>query len=516
MNVDPRTQWRFQYLRLLLLLVGTIFWFISFHQENFLQPGTGLIFGLFWVETAAMFWLARRLSWARLIYWELIVDFILVNVLILGSGGRESPFVFLYPLFIFVASLHLGHRRADFFILACLLAYTSIYWFQEPHPPFDSQSLLQFFISLGAMGVSGFLALRLADELAHTRRTAAETRAALFRVEELHRHIMRSLASGLIITDLSGHIISANKRAEEILGQSLEGLRFHDLFPSINLHEDQKRCELLLNNGQRRYLGYSLFPLRDERDQIFGYGFLFQDITHIKEQEERLRRTEHLAALGTMASGLVHEIKNPLASICGVVELLKENQLVSPEGERLIRILERESRRLDKLVTDFLLFARPTRGEVQRVSLKEILSEIKEELQIGHPERDLFFKAEVPSEVELLVEPGRFKQVLLNLCLNALEATPHSLKIWVSFYQKDGFGVLEFKDNAGGIPQEVLPHIFEPFFTTKSEGTGLGLSVVHSLVSLWGGRVEVDLEGDGTVFRLYFPSKMISFTSQTS
>ncbi len=513
MNIDSRTQLRFQYLRLLLLSVGTIFWLISLKRDQFLPPWMGFVFGLFWGETLVVFLLSRRFSWTKIIYLELIADFFLVNILILGTGGRESPFVFLYPLLIFVASLHLGHRRADLFILACLLAYTSVYWLQKPALPLNSQSLLPFFVSLGAMGVSGFLALRLADELAHTKRKAAETKAALFRVEELHRHIMRSLASGLIITDLSGRIISANKRAEEILARPLEGCSFHDIFPSVNFDEDQQRCELILENGERRYLGYSLFPLKNENDEIFGYGFLFQDITHIKKQEERLRRTEHLAALGTMASGLVHEIKNPLASIYGAVELLKENQLVLPGGERLIKILERESRRLDKLVSDFLLFARPTRGEIQEVSLKKLLEEIREELAIGYPGRQFSLEIDLPAKIELLVEPGRFKQVLLNLCLNALEATSEAVKLEVSFYQEDGFGVLEVKDNAGGIPEEILPHIFEPFFTTKSEGTGLGLSVVHSLVSSWGGRVEVYRQDNGTTFRLYLPEKMINFTN---
>lgn len=509
MNVDARTQIRFQYLRLFLLLVGTIFWLISFKHDSFLEPRLGLIFILFWLETGLVFWLARRFSWSKVIYFELIADFVLVNALILGTGGRESPFVFLYPLFIFVASLHLGHRRADFFILSCLLAYSSIYWLQSPRVAIDSQSLLPFFVSLGAMGVSGFLALRLADELAHTKRRAAETEAALFRVEELHRHILRSLASGLIITDLRGLIISANKRAEEILGHSLEGKHIQELFGGLSLCEDQERCELVLDNGERKYLGYSLFPLRDERDEVFGYGFLFQDITRIKEQEARLRRAEHLAALGTMASGLVHEIKNPLASIYGAVELLKENQLVRPEGERLVRILDRESRRLDKLVSDFLLFARPTQGEAREIPLVELLEEIYEELKIGHPECCFSFEINLPPNLRLLVEPGRFKQVLLNLCLNAIEASSGPLNLRVSFDLEDEYGVLEIQDDAGGIPEEILPHIFEPFFTTKSEGTGLGLSVVHSLVSAWGGKIEIKPLSNGTIFRLFLPAGMI-------
>ena len=519
MNLDQRTLERFQSLRLICLIIGTTIFLFSLLEGNFFfERKVGLVFFLFWVETAFFYLGRRRFSWEKIILGEFFLDFLLVTWLISLTGGRESPFVFLYPLLIFVGSLHFGPRRADILALFCLLAYTYIYWKDAPDDFLNSENLLRFFVPLGAMGVSALLALRLAQEVIRTKKKAEETKAALFRVEELHRHIMRSLASGLIITDLSGKIISANKRAQEILGKALEGLSLKEVFPQINLEEAQERCELALGGGEKRYLGYNLFPLRDEEERIFGYGFLFQDITQVKEQEERLRRAEHLAALGTMATGLVHEIKNPLASIYGAVELLREKAMVSADGIKLINILERESRRLDKLVCDFLLFARPTKGEIQEVPLREILAELKEELALRE-KGGLDLEIQVPFGLKLLVEPGRFKQVLLNLCLNALEAAPHpsSLKILITY--KDlpaGEGVLEVQDNAGGIPEHVLPHIFEPFFTTKSEGTGLGLSVVYSLVHSWGGKIEVEPFPGGTIFRLLFPREMILRQAQAA
>ncbi len=510
MNIDQKTLERFQFLRLVCLSIGTAIFLFAFLEESFLfEWKVALVFAFFWLETGLLYLAKSKFSKHKVLLGEFFVDFVLVTWLILLTGGRESPFIFLYPLLIFVGSLHFGPRKADFLVLFCLLAYTYIYWQNLRPQAFTPDHLLGFFVPLGAMGVSALLALRLAQEVVQSKKKAAETKAALFRVEELHRHIMRSLASGLIITDLSGKIVSANQRAHEILGEGLEGKKLKELFPQLNLQESQKRCEIVLENGEKKYLGYNLFPLRDEEERIFGYGFLFQDITQIKEQEERLRQTEHLAALGTMATGLVHEIKNPLASIYGAVELLKERRLILSEGTRLVNILERESRRLDKLVCDFLLFARPTKGEAKEVSLNVILQELRDELALRP--RALEFEIHVPSGPKLLVDPGRLKQVLLNLFLNAIEAAPpdFSLKIQVFYLDHPQGAILEVRDNAGGIPEDILPHIFEPFFTTKTEGTGLGLSVVYGLVQSWGGRIEVKSHSKGTSFLLFFPSQMV-------
>ncbi len=496
-----------QFLRLFFLLTGTIVFLVSLENGSLFSPGASWVFGAFWLETA-IFWLLRRFHSPQKLLWaQLFADLFLVTLLIYFSGKRESPFLFLYPLLIFIGSFQLGRRGADVFTLAALTFYSLIFWFFSPRQSFSAETVLQFSVPLCAMGLSGLLALRFAEEIRRSQKKIRETHEALFRAEELHRHILHSLASGLIITDLSQKIMSANQAACEILmEEKLEGKYLPEVLSQLDTAQAAKRSELVLEkDGIRRYIGYSFFPLKEEQGKTFGYGFIFQDITEIKEQESRLRRAEHLAALGTMASGLVHEIKNPLASICGAIEFLKEDRLVLPEGERLLDIISREAQRLDKLVTDFLLFAKPKVGETEQVFLLELLQEIEEELLLKHEGR-LFLKFSFPPGLHFWGEKAKLKQIFLNLFLNSLEAVPEDkVTIQVSFVAEDGQAKLLIEDDAGGIPSEIRERIFEPFFTTKPQGTGLGLAVVYSVVKNWGGQISCRSTPRGTIFSLSFP-----------
>ncbi len=501
---------RFQLLRSFLIILGTFFFVFAYFEDNIFDFRSFLVLLGFWLVSVFFYVLFKRAGFKKeFLLLELFADLVLLSLLVYFTGGRDSPFIFLYPLLIFTASFHFGRRGADVFTLAALLLYSLIFW-KPPRPEFFSpETILQFFVPLGAMGLLGALALKWAEEVRQTREKYRQASEALFRAEELHRHILHSLASGLIITDLNYVIVSANQAAEEILDQKdLQGKRLDQVIPGLDLAVHSQRAELVIKKSPARYLGYSLFPLKDERETVFGYGFIFQDITEIKEQERRLRQAEHLAALGTMASGLVHEIKNPLASICGAVEFLKEGSLVKPEGQRLLEIISRETARLDKLVNDFLLFARPGEGTPGWVSLKKLLRETYEELKLVRA--DFFLKESLPEKLHLFLEQGRLKQILLNLFLNALEATEEQVIIEVWFEPNRDQGRLFFRDNAGGIPPEIIDRIFEPFFTTKPQGTGLGLAVVYSLVKNWGGTITVEPGPQGTTFVLSLPKEKFS------
>ena len=500
----------FQILRLILLAVGSFLCLLSLQKGGPFPRSCFWIFLAFWLETGLFFLLKRRFSRRKILWGQLLGDLILTTFLIYFTGQRESPFLFLYPLLIFIAGFHLGRKAADLFTLFTLVLYAFTFWAIPSRPSLDPAAILQFSVPLCAMGLSGLLALRFAEEIRRSQKKIKETHEALFRAEELHRHILQSLASGLIITDLDLKIISTNQAACEILfEEELRGRDLTQILPQLDLDvlQKRKRAEFSFEKGgRRRYIGYSFFPLREENGKIFGYGFIFQDITEIKEQERQLRRAEHLAALGTMASGLVHEIKNPLASICGAVEFLKEGGLVLPEGERLLAIISREAQRLDKLVTDFLLFARPKKGEVERVFLTKLLQQIEEELSLREGKR-FSLRISLPQGLYFWGEEAQLKQVFLNLFLNSLEAKPEGrVELEVSYTRNDDQVFLLVKDNAGGIPPEIRERIFEPFFTTKPQGTGLGLAVVYSLVKNWEGDISCEVSNGGTLFRLTFPA----------
>ncbi|WP_022853399.1 two-component system sensor histidine kinase NtrB [Thermodesulfatator atlanticus] len=502
----------FDFLRILLILAGTVASFFSVLGYGEIFPRYSLLIFLgFWGNTFFYFLAKKKISQQKVLWSSLLIDLLLIDILIETTGGRESPFIFLYPLLIFVAGFHLGRRGADTFTFISLLSYSFIYWHPE-RPPLNPQTILQFFVPLGAMGLSGLLALRYVEERERTRKKIAETHQALFRAEELHRLILQSLASGLIVTDLSKKIISANQAAKAILQRNdLEGLSLKEAFDGFDFVPESSRCELLLKkNGQPIYIGYSFFPLKDEKKEIFGYSLIFQDITPIKEKEERLRRAEHLAALGTLASGLAHEIKNPLASICGAVEFLKEQDLVKPGGERLFEIIAREAQRLDVLVSDFLLFAKPTAGAPEKTNLLKIIGEIQDELALKFKEKDIHWEIDIPPGINLRVDAGRFKQILLNLCSNAIEAYDgREATVRLVCQEQDDHLEIKVIDYVGGISQEIAPRIFEPFFTTKPHGTGLGLAVVYSLVKGLKGQINVKSSASETCFSLSFPKEIL-------
>jgi signal transduction histidine kinase len=251
--------------------------------------------------------------------------------------------------------------------------------------------------------------------------------------------------------------------------------------------------------------------LKGYQEQHFGYGIIFQDITEIKAREERLQRTDRLAALGEMAAGLAHEIRNPLASLSGAAQFLEESALLQPEERSLLQIISRESDRLNDITKSFLLYARPEEKKILNISLLEeiesVLSLVKQRKKL--PEADI--KIDVPADLQFEVDPSQFKQVLLNLLLNAYQALPHE-DGRISIKGTTGVGdhiVLKISDNGSGISPDNLSRLFNPFFTTRADGTGLGLAIVHRLVHEWGGDITVSSEqGKGSVFTLNLPIHM--------
>ncbi|MDY6823108.1 MAG: ATP-binding protein [Thermodesulfobacteriota bacterium] len=249
----------------------------------------------------------------------------------------------------------------------------------------------------------------------------------------------------------------------------------------------------------------------------FGVAFL---TSLLVEQEQKARqelgvmrrhvhRVEHMAAIGEMAAGLAHEIKNPLAALTGAIQMLNTSSSSTTDDDRLMRIIQREAGRLNSLVTNFLLFARPQKGRVKKIALDAVVSETLELFEKGLQERgNINCEAEVPENIWVEMDPEYLSQILWNLLLNAADAIQET---------EDGQGTInvkiftagnrtvkvEIRDDGCGMPREKADAVFDPFFTTKPRGTGLGLSVVHRLVESYGGRIDFEsTPGAGTRFIL--------------
>jgi two-component system sensor histidine kinase PilS (NtrC family) len=255
-----------------------------------------------------------------------------------------------------------------------------------------------------------------------------------------------------------------------------------------------------------------MIRVNDFRSQGVGAILSFKDITQIKAMEERFRQVDRLALMGQMVAGFAHEVRNPLASISGSIQVLTDEIKGSESGERLLKIISREVNKLDTLLADFLTFARPAQTPVASFDLIELIHDT-----ITLIKKNKKFPASIQWEVavepplHLKIAKGEFSQVLWNLLINALQAVPDDGLIRIGARKQDtdpyrGWVEITVRDNGPGIPPNELAKVFEPFFTTKEKGTGLGLSVVQKIVSDHGGLIRVESPpGKGAEFILLFP-----------
>ncbi|MFZ5562519.1 MAG: two-component system sensor histidine kinase NtrB, partial [Thermodesulfobacteriota bacterium] len=247
----------------------------------------------------------------------------------------------------------------------------------------------------------------------------------------------------------------------------------------------------------------------------FGVAFLTSLLVEQEQKAKRelwtmrkhVSRVERMAVVGEMAAGLAHEIKNPLAALTGAIEMLNsELTFFDPDGPRLMRIVERETKRLNSLVTNFLLFARPHKGKVRAIRLDTVVAETLELFEKGLDGGNIVCRADLAPDLWIEMDPEYLKQILWNLLLNAADAIrdsgrPDGIVTVTTYPLKDRFACLEVADNGCGMPESDMDAIFDPFFTTKPKGTGLGLSVVHRLLESYGGRIDVESrQGQGSRF----------------
>lgn len=238
-------------------------------------------------------------------------------------------------------------------------------------------------------------------------------------------------------------------------------------------------------------------------------GFLAEQTVRTKKElqilEDQVKRVEKMAYMGEMAAGMAHEIKNPLASLAGSIQLLREDIQYDPYHDKLMQIALRETDRLSELVGNFLLFARPQAGKIETIDLREGILEVLELFEKNSEcSSRISISANMAAGVWIEIDPVHFHQVLWNILLNAVEAIEQEGRIDIRLYEsRDNSALLEIEDNGCGIPEETLKMIFDPFFTTKATGTGLGLSIAHSILETYGYLLSVESTvSRGTIFTL--------------
>ncbi len=243
----------------------------------------------------------------------------------------------------------------------------------------------------------------------------------------------------------------------------------------------------------------------------FLSSFLSEQVRRTRNElrimEGHVRRVEKMAAVGEMAAGLAHEIKNPLASLTGSIQLLREEIRFDLDHDRLMQIVLREADRLSSLVTNFLLYARPPAGIVEVLELDQIIIDTTElfEKDVNNDGR-IEMTTDIQTGIWISMDPLHMRQILWNLLTNAAEAINGEGHIHIKMHgSRNKQAYVKISDDGNGMSQEDIQHIFDPFFTTKASGTGLGLSIVHRILEAYDALLDVESEvAKGTTFTLQF------------
>jgi two-component system, NtrC family, sensor histidine kinase PilS len=504
------------------------------------RPFAQFLFGLLGVAYAATAVYAALLprvkNLVQFAYVQIGVDLLLIAVLVHATGGAQSAFTILFMIQIIAVAL-LPERYGAAYVAAAsavLVLVVSLLGYFRVLPTIPGQGvvpwelpplelLFRLVLNVAAIATMGALGLNLSGQTQRAGERLVRHQQYAGDLASLHHNTIRCLSSGLVTVTLEGKITSINEAACEILGLNQKtaigsalslripglGRIFDEVGPvgAVRRHE----TEGVRTDGSIRHLGISATPLSDHTGEIIGRVLHFQDLTELRRMQVQVERAERLASIGRLAAGIAHEIRNPLASISGSVEMLRQGPAAEGETQQLVDIAVREVDRLNRLITELLDYARPHAEERHPIDLAEMANEIAKVFE--HERREAAVLVDVKAEAGSGIEAaaGQLRQVIWNLLRNAAEAMPEGgiVRIRV-FHQEAAPGsaatVLSVEDTGVGIKREDLAHVFEPFFSTKRGGTGLGLATVARIVEDHRGHIEIDsTPGRGTEFVLRFP-----------
>jgi two-component system sensor histidine kinase PilS (NtrC family) len=472
---------------------------------------------------------------------QLVCDALIVSAFISLTGGITSVFSSLYVLPI-VAGSSVGFRRGGLlvatlsavcfvglvvtqYLTAAGLLHMS--WLPVDVVDLPSRSVGQYIVALNLFGffAVALLSGSLADNVrsAGARLELASTEIA--DLQALNQHVIDSLPSGLLTTDRSQRIVTFNHAAETICGLPYLSVAGRPVAEVMQLPAglvdalnrdltgvSARRLEFRhrRTDGREIDIGLSATHLETPGGRA-GYLITFQDLTDIKKLENDARRQQRLAAVGEMAAGIAHEIRNPLASMSGSIQILRQELPLSSEQEQLMDIVLRESERLNTTIRSFLAYARPQRFSIARFDLRRpvkdaaLLLRNSAEVLAGHT-----IDVDVPpDEIWYEADEGQIKQIVWNLATNGLRAMPDGGRLrLIAAVEEAGGVVLTVQDEGVGIPPEDIEGLFQPFHGNFAKGSGLGLAIVHRTVTDYKGEIEItSRKGKGTRVSVHLPAR---------
>ena len=490
-----------------------------------------LVYALAWPFTANY----RK----QLAYVQILGDLVMVTGIVYSTGGTDSNFSSVYFIVIIAASIILFRRGGFVAASAASVLYGSLIQgiYLGAIPPYAPGAtspvvmppqVVAYTIFLNVFGfyAVAFLTSYLSENLRLTGRKLEEASDFLADLQVFNQTIIDSITSGLMTTDFDGKINFFNSAASTIFACSTEeavGKNVRELLAEEddfldrakeNLGDGRRFLRLegsyLNARGDEIYLGMSLSYLLYKGETLSGFLFTFQDLTEIRRLEREVRLKENLATMGEMAAGMAHEIRNPLASISGSVQVLREAESLNTQQKRLMEIIVRESERLSETLTEFLAYARPPRFEPELIDLCPVVEETASLLEHSAevlPEHEIVVET-LPEPLEVYADPNQMKQITWNLARNALQAMPHGGRLVMSL-SRNGSGeiVMSFRDEGVGMTDSEVQKVFQPFSGSFERGSGIGLAIVYRIVKDYNGFIQVDtVASKGTKISVRFPT----------
>ena len=514
-----------------LLFLGITAWFqIKADSWLTLYPLYAIVIGicvLTILYALLLRWLKGLTAFA---HGQVLFDILLVTAIVYVTGGVESFLSSLYFLAIISGSIILG-RRGGFYAASVssicygLLMDLDFYRFLPQGYKVIASSVVYAWddllttiaTNILAFFVVAYLTGYLSERSEKMEEQLIEREIDVRRLEVLNRQIVENINSGILTLDQEGKITSFNRTAER-----LTGLRFTDIyrkdigeiFPFLTeeLPPEERALPFLREeksfrraDGNELFLGFSISRAREvDVDKIV----IFQDLTRMKEMEEQLMRDEKLKALGELAAGMAHEIRNPLASMSGSIQVLEEGlHPDDSDNRRLMDIVLRETSRLNDLITDFLVFARPAPGNRAVVDLGDLMSDILQVFRNSPGGQGVEIALDMSEELFVEGDRRQLQQVFWNLFLNGAQSMPGGGKLEITSRRGvDSMAEITVADSGEGVATDDMERLFDPFFSTKESGTGLGLALVHRVIESHGGTIAVhSRRGKGSIFTIRLP-----------
>jgi len=462
---------------------------------------------------------------------QLAGDLVIIAVLVHFTGGLSSPFPFLFLVPVGLAALMFGLRGAltvagAAFVLYAAMAEAVALKLLPPSavtevaPTLRSSSLVfQLVINAAGFVLVALLTSYLAHSLQQAETRLLGEREASARLLALSADVLRSVESGVLAADNEGSVVLANPAAQTILatGGPLEGRRLEELlsidgkiWPEL-LSQVQPNHPLRLEAsaiGPGAPLGCTVTALGGEDSAPLGVVVHFRDLTEAREAASRERLRERLVAVGEMAAGIAHEIRNPLASISGSAQVLGNLPGLTHNGRRLLQIVVEESRRLSGIIEAFLGYARPPDPRPAPCDIARTLEETLT-LFAHSPEVTPAHVIELdikPHPATVTADERQLRQAFFNLARNAVQAMPQGGTMRVQAQPEAESYVIRWSDQGIGMQPQQIQEIFQPFRAFRRGGTGLGLSVVYSIVADHNGSIKVASQpGEGSTFTIRLP-----------